>query len=86
MRKSLIIVILLFVGLGFIFWALGGVKNKSGLVSPGLIGKLKNSPPPAGGPSPSPSPNISTYQFDSSTDLEKELDSVNPKVLDSDFR
>lgn len=26
-----------------------------------------------------------TYNFDSSTDLEKELDSINPQVLDSDF-
>ena len=37
-------------------------------------------------PSPVPSPNApKTFQFDSSTDLQAELEKVNPKVLDSDF-
>lgn len=31
------------------------------------------------------SPTPKTFQFDSSTDLGKELESVDPKVLDSDF-
>lgn len=35
--------------------------------------------------SPTPSPTPKTFQFDSSTDLNKELDNVNPQVLDSDF-
>lgn len=35
---------------------------------------------------PNPTPNAPpTFKFDSSTDLQKELDSVNPQVLDSDF-
>lgn len=35
---------------------------------------------------PSATPNIpKTYNFDSSTDLKKELESINPQVLDSDF-
>lgn len=34
-------------------------------------------------PSPSPLPII--IQYDSSTDLGKELESIDPKVLDSDF-
>lgn len=42
--------------------------------------------------SPLPLPSASTYnppkqiQYDSSTDLKKELDSVNPQVLDIDFQ
>jgi len=36
-------------------------------------------------PTPAPSPSPKTFQFDASTDLEKELDSINPQVLDSDF-
>ncbi len=36
-------------------------------------------------PTPSPSPRLKTFKFDSGTDLKKELDSVNPQVLDSDF-
>jgi len=36
-------------------------------------------------PSPSPSPKPKTFQFNSSTNLKSELDSVNPEILDSDF-
>lgn len=38
-------------------------------------------------PSPTPilSPTPKTFQFDSSTDLKQELDSINPQVLDEDF-
>lgn len=36
-------------------------------------------------PSPSPSPSPTTFPIDANTDLEKELESVNPKILDSDF-
>lgn len=35
---------------------------------------------------PAPTPNApKIFKFDSSTDLKKELDSINPQVLDSDF-
>ena len=35
---------------------------------------------------PNATPNApKQYNFDSSTDLKKELDSINPQVLDSDF-
>lgn len=35
---------------------------------------------------PNATPNApKTYNFDSSTDLKQELDSINPQVLDSDF-
>lgn len=36
-------------------------------------------------PTSTPSPTPKTFQYDSSTDLNKELDNVNPQVLDSDF-
>ncbi len=32
-----------------------------------------------------PSPTPKTFKFDASTDLEKELESIDPKVLDSDL-
>lgn len=43
--------------------------------------------PVSSSPSPSltPSPTPKTFQFDASTDLNQELDKVNPQVLDSDF-
>lgn len=33
----------------------------------------------------SSSPTPQTFKYDSSTDLEKELESINPEVLDADF-
>lgn len=36
-------------------------------------------------PSPTPTPTPIEYHFDKSTNLKKELDSINPQVLDSDF-
>lgn len=36
-------------------------------------------------PTPIPSPTPKTFNFDSSTDLKGELETVNPQVLDSDF-
>lgn len=35
---------------------------------------------------PIPTPTIKQFKFDSATDLKKELDSINPEVLDSDFQ
>lgn len=43
------------------------------------------------GQNPSPTPEVSNYnppkevKYDSNTDLEKELDKIDPKVLNSDF-
>lgn len=37
-------------------------------------------------PSPSPVLSPKTFQIDANTDLGKELESVNPKVEDSDFK
>lgn len=34
---------------------------------------------------PIPSPTPKTFNFDSSTDLKQELETINPQVLDSDF-
>lgn len=34
---------------------------------------------------PSPSPTPKQFKFDSSTNLKQELESVDPKILDSDF-
>lgn len=53
------------------------------LVSSNFVGLFqKSNPPPSSGQA---TPKLKTYKFDSGTDLKKELDSVNPQVLDSDF-
>lgn len=36
-------------------------------------------------PTPTPAPTPKQFKFDSSTDLEKELESINPQVSESDF-
>lgn len=36
-------------------------------------------------PTPTPTPALKTFKFDGSTDLKKELEQINPKVLDVDF-
>ncbi|MBI2597145.1 hypothetical protein HYW41_03250 [Candidatus Daviesbacteria bacterium] len=46
---------------------------KTVLVNPSLVS------------SSSPVPTPKQYQFDVSTDLKQELESINPQVLDSDF-
>jgi len=36
-------------------------------------------------PTPTPSPTPIEYNFDKTTDLKKEIETINPEVLDSDF-
>lgn len=60
-------------------------KKGGGLVSPTLIQQITSQQAsPTSTPVPTPS-TPKTFQFDSSTDLEAELEKVNPQVLDSDF-
>lgn len=55
-------------------------KQDSRLVNPNLV-------KPTLAPTTTPAPPVAptTFQFDGSTDLEAELEKVNPEVLDSDF-
>jgi hypothetical protein len=84
MNKKLLIslAIIIFVGIGVFL-----IFGKSGdLVSPKiplLINKSNPSPIPEGTPAPPNAPK--SFQYDSSTDLEAELEKVNSQVLDSDF-
>lgn len=70
--KNKILVILLII-LGAVFFIVNSGQNQP-QVSPNIL---------ISSPSPSIFPKEITY--DSSTDLKKELDTVNPQVLDSDF-
>lgn len=72
-----VILVTLFLSIGS-FGGNGTLK----LVSPGFIGFTKQ---PA---SPTPSPNMKapkSFQFDANSDLNAELEKVDPLVLDSDF-
>lgn len=62
-----------------IFWSIGKNTINGNLVGPGLMQS-------SAAPTPVPTPNApKTFNFDSSTDLQGELEKVNPQVLDSDF-
>lgn len=53
------------------------------LINPGLVrtnSQIVATPVPTSTPAPP-----KQYQFDSSTDLKKELESINPQVLEADF-
>ena len=80
MNKKLLVVIIIFAtAVGFLFFL---SKNKTELVDPNF-NKVVNQEsfptpvPPEAGPK--------TFNFDASTDLKTELESVNPQILDSDF-
>lgn len=70
----LVIVILLIV-------VLGSKRGNFGLTSPNF-----NKPSKQTDRLPNATPNApKQYNFDSSTDLKMELESINPQILDSDF-
>lgn len=80
MKNNKLITIILFLSLIIVIIFLVP-KSGSKIINP--VGFMQNKPLPG--------PEVSNYdppkeiKYDSSTDLEEELDSVNPKVLDSDF-
>lgn len=76
-RKIIIITVIIFITI--IFLALSGRKANL-LVNPSL-----NSSQQVISPSPIPVSSPKTFRFDSTTDLEAELEKVNPEVYDSDF-
>lgn len=75
-QKLTIVIILFLVVAVFIFVKSTANKNKS-LINPGL-----STPSPAASSSYNPPEHV---QYDSSTDLKKELESINPQVSEGDF-
>ncbi|MBU1000345.1 hypothetical protein KKE78_03050 [Patescibacteria group bacterium] len=58
------------------------VNTKGKLINPSFTKETHQSPTPV----PVATPNApKTFKFDASTDLNLELEKVNPQVLDSDF-
>ena len=82
-KPTLFIMVAILVSLILIAnYKLNNPIGEKGLASPNMVQNLFTKP----SPTPSPSPKIKTYKFDSTTDLKKELDSINPQILDSDFQ
>lgn len=84
-KKIILIVVTIFISLLLLKISLFPPQGwKVNLVNPmGQLDNLVSTPAPVVIPSATPTPK--TYKFDSTTDLKKELDSINPQVLDSDF-
>ncbi|MBI2039814.1 hypothetical protein HYT18_01955 [Candidatus Microgenomates bacterium] len=81
-KKIITIIIIVFIVLGFLLFRFAPLGWKANLVSPAS----QSSATVSKAPTPIPTPNApKTFQFDSATDLEAELEKVNPQVLDSDF-
>ena len=85
MRSKKIIIITIIIIITVIFLMAKFVLAPQGwqpnLVSPGSVGKVAQKVEPTITPTPKPK----QFEFDSSTNLEQELESVNPAVRDSDF-
>ncbi len=83
MKNKILIATIIIVIVGvFLIVLKGTVSNKMVSPSLNLIPKQLASPLP----SPTPVSHIpAQYNFDASTDLKKELESINPQILDSDF-
>lgn len=87
MNKLIIILAVIFFFGAFVWMALQFKASKVSLVSPWLDIKVISWPQtPSFTPVPTPNYNPpQTTTFNSSTDLNKELDKIKPEVLDSDF-
>ena len=72
----ILVVIIIIVGLFILL-----PREDGKLVAPGFISSNKKTEVVM----PSPSPTVKTFEFDSTTDLNLELEKVDPEVLDSDF-
>ncbi len=88
MKNKLITIILLLILIG-IFVILGNfILNKTNsqeLISPDGKNLLQQITRQVISPTPTPTPTPIEFHFDKSTNLQKELDTINPEVLDSDF-
>lgn len=79
MKSKLIILIVIVAAVVIFFIQRSGVSK---LVSPSLNQASKQTNEEV----PNATPNApKTYNFDSSSDLKKELDGIDPQILDSDF-
>lgn len=79
-RKIIIIAIILMV---VFIWLVGKSGIQQRITAPGFSQTLGTSTPE---PSATAPVAPTTYEYDASTDLEAELEKINPEVLDSDFQ
>lgn len=77
--KLLLIIVATIIAI--MFFVFPHFKGRGSLINPDF-----KAPKQQNFETPQPNPTPKTFRFDSSTDLKMELDSINPQVLDSDFR
>lgn len=79
MKSNLLIYIVVIAAVSVSAWALFNKTPSSGLTSPFAVAQSTSSP------TPTPLPTPIQYNFDKSSDLKGELNSINPEIKDSDF-
>lgn len=92
MRNKLIILVTVLLSVAILFMIVKYAVNRDkSLASPGIIKKVvdkvnQNSEPSSSFLPTQPQINAPrTFKFNESTDLKKELESVNPQIFDNDF-
>lgn len=81
MNKKILIAIILIILFTLGYLVINNNKKNNQLLSPNSK-KVESFVAPSIIPSPKPK----TFKFDRNTDLKKELESINPEVLESDFQ
>lgn len=82
MNKFLIGAIILAIFVIFGIWWVDNGKKQTSFINPKIQTSAASIPTPSISPTVAPK----TYKFDKSTDLKKELEDINPMILESDFR
>jgi len=80
--KTILLVVILIIIIVGIYLVL---NNKKGSLVGSGFGKTLSQSTPVPSPTIAPPNAPKTYSFDSQTDLNAELEKINPQVLDSDF-
>lgn len=81
MNRRILITIML-VSVVIIIWLIARSNSQSKLFAPGYSQTLGEQVPE---PTPAPPVAPKTFELDAATDLEAELEKINPEVLDNDF-
>ncbi len=82
-QKNFIATLFIVLIIVLVVWLVLSNRKDNKLVMPGFIRQIAIIQPT---PTPALPVAPKSFKFDSATDLKKELDSVNPQVLDTDFQ
>lgn len=79
MKSNLLIYITVIAAVSISMWVIFSKNPSQSLTSPFAAAQTPSSPAPSSSPSPQ------TFTYDKSTDLKKELNTINPEIKANDF-